>query len=356
MRCRIRIGAGFSLAVLMVMVGAGCALPPGYIPSVVAGELKFLSQRQPIEEGLANPMLTDEERDKLSFLIRARDYGEQVIGLNVSNNFQEFVYLGDEPLAWSLSASPRDAIEAYVWDIPIAGPLPYLGFFDLDQAKRERDRLVDRGYDTFMYEVDAYALPYLPDPVTSRVLRRGYGDLADVVMHELTHNSVSNSGDATFSESVAVFVGRQAGEEFLAEEFGPDAAIIQETRDGYEDQELFNGFMRELVAELTALYESGKSSEEILAAREVIFEATKVRLADEILPLMNNPSLYEPYTEVKFNNAFLLVNVRYNSSQELFEQAYEVSDRNWSVTLRTFAQASRADDPWQFLADYVESN
>ena len=328
---------------------AGCGWPPGYLVSVMGGELDFLSRTTPIETALDDPALTDEERAKLAFLIRGRDYAEQVVGLNVGNNYRTFVNLGGEPLAWNLSASRKDAIEAYYWPLPLIGPIPYLGFFDLDQAFAERDRLVGIGYDTLIYEVETYALWVLPDPVASPMLERDYGYLADVVMHELLHNTVFKLGDTTFSESLAVFVGRTAGVEFLETEFGPDAPVVDEVRGRHEDEDRFNTFLEELIAELNALYASELSPAEKITAREPIFQSARDRFAADILPLMNNPSDYESVTDFPFNNAFLLVNIRYNSDQDVYAGIYEMTGRNWPQALALFAEAADTDDPVQFL-------
>lgn len=336
----------------LVGVGiSGCGWPPGYLPSVIVGEVDFIGSMVPIEMALDDPTLTDQEREKLAFLIRARDYASQVVGLNVGNNFQSFVNLGGESLAWNLSASRKDAIDPYLWHLPLVGPIPYLGFFDLDQARVERDRLVELGYDTFLYEIDSYAVWVLPDPVSSPLLQRDYGYLADVVIHELLHNTVIKLDDMTFSESLAVFVGRTADIEFLAAEFGPDAPIIDETRRRYEDEDRFNAFLQELIAELNTFYEGDLPSAEKIAAREGIFESARDRFAAEVLPLMNNPSDYEGFTIFPFNNAFLLVNVRYNSYQDVFAGIYEMTGRDWRQSLALFGQAALEDNPVQFLQD-----
>jgi len=349
-----RLPVGLMSIVLLSTAGCG-GWPFGYIPSVVVGELGFLSRRVPIEQALDDPTLSGEQKDKLAFLLRARDYCSDVVGLEIGNNFRTFVNLHGEALAWNLTASRKDAIEPYYWYVPFAGSLPYLGFFDLSKTLRERDRLVAAGYDTFIYEVDAFAIPFLPDPMTSRLLDRGYGSLADTVAHELTHNTVMSMNDITFSESLAVFVGRTVAIEFLEVEFGEDSPLIQETVEMYEDDDVFRQFLRELTDELNALYDSDASSEEKIAARVGIFEGWRDRFAEEALPLMHSPEDYEAYTEKLLNNAFLLVDRRYYSSQQVFEQAFELVGRDWSRALDLFSAAANSDNPTQYLEDVVDS-
>jgi len=238
----------------------------------------------------------------------------------------------------------------------VTGRIPYLGFFRLDQVVAERDRLVEAGYDTFVYEVDAFAVPVLPDPVTSRLLERDYGDLADTVAHELTHNTVMTMEDITYSESLAVFVGRTAAIEFLAVQFGEDSPLIQEAIETYEDDDIFRSHLTELTDEVTALYGSDLSSEEKIAQRKGIFEGWRDRFSSEVLPLLHYPERYEAYGEMTLNNAFLVVNRRYNSDQEIFEQVFEAVGRDWARALDMFKAAGSSDNPIQYLEDFVGSS
>ena len=68
--------------------GCGC-YELGYSASAVIGELNFLAAAVPIEEALQDPTLTDDQREKLALAIRARDYAEQVIGLNVGDRVDD---------------------------------------------------------------------------------------------------------------------------------------------------------------------------------------------------------------------------------------------------------------------------
>ena len=72
-------------------------------------------------------------------------------------------------------------------------------------------------------------------------------------------------------------------------------------------------------------------------------------MGNEILPLMHFPDHYEKYTSFNFNNAFMLVNARYNTNLDLFAAIYEQAGRDWSRTLDLLRQAAAAADPFAFL-------
>lgn len=348
---------GFALLLCAASTaGCGCAVTD-YMGHVVVGELDLLASAVPIEAALADPALTDTQREKLALIIDARDYAEQVVGLSVGNSYQRFVNLHDQSLAWNLTASREDAIEPYVWNLPIVGPFPFLGFFDYDRAVAERDRLVAAGYDTLLYELDAFStLGLLPDPVASSLLERPTYSMVETVFHELLHNTIWSGTDVVYDESLANFVGRKVGLEFLDERFGPDNPHSQEAHNAYEDAGIFNDFLSTLRSQLEEVYKSDLSREEKVAAREPIFEAARSRLADEVLPQLHAPDLYAHFTETTLNNAFLLINKRYHSQGDLFETLYEQVGRDWASALAVFAEASTSENPFEALRVAVNHN
>jgi predicted aminopeptidase len=334
-------------------VGCGCAMT-GYVGHVIAGEFELLTSAVPIEDALADPTLTDEQREKLALLVEARDYAEQVVGLHVGNSYRRFANLHGRALAWNLTGSHKDRIEPHMWNLPIVGPLPYLGFFDFDRAAAERDRLVKAGFDTLIYEVDAFStLGLLPDPVASPLLERPIYSFVDTVFHELLHNTIWSGTDVVYDESMANFVGRTAGLEFLAVRFGPDSPHIEKALQSYEDVARLNDFLATLRDELEALYDSDLSREEKLEAREPIFEAARQRVVDELLPLMHDPDRFAHYGETTLNNAFLLLNLRYYSEMELFDTIYNHVDRDWASALELYDVAARTADPFATLRGFV---
>ena len=347
----------FLLTAMLLIAGAGCQ-NLDYAFNVAIGELHLLSAAVPIEAALeADTTLTDEQREKLELLVRARDYAEFTVGLDVGGSFRNFVNLHGEALSWNLSASRKDAFEPFVWNVPVVGTIPYIGYFDKAAAVAERDRITERGYDTYLYEVDAYStIGLLPDPVASSLLRRSKGSLIATVIHESLHNTIWHFGGVTFNESLATFVGRTAGIEFLILEYGDDAELVEDTRRSYEDADRLNAFLLDLTAELDVLYASEVSSDTKIADRDAVFEAARLRFPEDVLPLMNRPERYAFYGEHRLNNAFLLATVRYQSGQETFEALFEQCDRDWSCALAWFAEAAASADPMNTLRTRVADN
>jgi predicted aminopeptidase len=342
-----------SLAALGLVVVLGCA-EISYMLGAAGAELNLLSSMVPIEQGLTDTSLTEEELAKLDLVIRTRDYAEQTIGLNVGQSYRNFVNLHGNPLAWNLSASRKDAIVPYVWNLPFVGSISYLGYFNFDEAKAERDRLVGEGYDTMLYELDAYStVGLLPDPMTSAMLRRDNVNLVDTVIHELLHNTIWCASDAVFSESLATFVGRTGAVEFLTVHFGSDAPIAHEAEISYEDMDRFNAFLLALTGRLDELYDSNVGSEAKIAARATIFEDGRQRVTSELLPTLNEPERYQSYAAFPFNNAFLMVNGRYNTDLTLFQRVYDQPGHSWPASLAVFGYAAATADPFGYVRTWL---
>jgi predicted aminopeptidase len=334
----------------LALASTGCGFI-NFAATTVFGEAHLLSSAVPIQDAVGDPALSDDQREKLALIIKARDYGAAVVGLNVGSSYQRFTNLDGKPLAWNLSASKPDRFEAYYWSIPLVGRLPYMGFFNYDQGLAERDRLIKIDYDTLMYEVDAFStLGMLPDPVASPMLERGIPSLADTVIHELTHNTIYTATDTTYDESLATFVGRTAGVEFLQSEFGADAAIIQDAREGYEDNDRLNAFLQDLITRLNTIYNNGDlSTTDRLVQRSQEFESARQRFASDVLPLMHNQVGYQAYTTFQYNNAYLLLNVRYNNGMDAFQGVYDLVGHDWAQALRAYSDAAATNDPLGYL-------
>ncbi|HUW82070.1 MAG TPA: aminopeptidase [Phycisphaerae bacterium] len=348
------------LVSLVAMVGilVCAALVPGcmcgYAVSAVLGELDLLANVQTIEEALAGDDLTEHQKQRLRYAVGVRDYAAEQIGLYVGNSYETFFNTHGQPLAYNLSACPPDQLEPLTWTFPIVGTFEYLGFFDRTQAEAFRDAVIDAGFDVFFYEVDAYStVNIVPDPIYSSMLERDDIDLAEVVLHELTHNTVF-SGDIVFNESIATFVQRAAALRFLADTYGDeDAEIVDRARGRHADEDLFTEWIDELYDELRALYGSERSREAKLTEREDIIEQARIRFADDYLPLLFEPENYSGVLSAEINNAVVLAYRRYHSNFDTYQEAFEELDSSFPRLLSLFAEASQAPRPSAFVQEWL---
>jgi predicted aminopeptidase len=326
-----------------------------YVLHVAEGQLSIQGETEPIADVLGSGRLSEEQEEKLRLIVSARQFAVETIGLDAGDSYTTFYDTGGDPLAFNLSAARRDALVPYIWVFPIAGEFPYLGFFDEDYMHRVEQDLIDEGYDTYTYEVDAYStLGLFADPVRSTMLRRNTLSLADTVIHELTHNTIWRPNETVFNESLATFVGRTGAVQFLQAEFGDDSGWAEVAAAYYADTDAVNALLFELYHDLEAYYAQPGSSQEKIAGREAVYQAARDRFVNEVLPTLNYPDVFAGYADLPTNNAWMLGHYRYNLDLEVFEAVYAAVGEKWSAALSVFrAAANSPGNPFDYLRNWL---
>lgn len=346
-----------TIFVSLLLCAAACTGCEGlpYVLHLAEGQFAIQGQTEPIDAVLASGKLTDEDAEKLQWIVEARNFAAVRMGLNVGSSYTDFYDAGDDPLVFNLSAVRRDALTPMTWTFPIVGQVPYLAFFDVEYLQRYEAQLQSQGFDTFTYEVDAYStLGLLEDPVRSPMLRRGVISLVETVIHELLHNTAYRPGETTFNESLATFVGRTGAREFFVERFGAEHEVPLLAAQRFADQDRISAFLLDLHDRLAAHYAQPLSAAEKIAGREAVYQAARERFVNEVQPSLFEPQRYDFYAQLPTNNAWVLANQRYELDQELFRSVYEANGRDWPTTLPVFrAAAGSPGDPVEFLQNWL---
>ncbi len=322
----------------------------GYYLHLVRGQAELLWNRQPVPGLLARPDLDPTVRERLEFIQEVRRFAQERIGLDPSRSYTTYVDIGDGPVSWQLTASPKDRLEPVQWTYPVAGRFPYRGYFDLDRAKKERDRLVAQNYDTVLRAVGAYStLGWFEDPILSTMLRYRDGYLAELVIHELTHGTVWIPNRVVFNENMATFVGEAGALLFLRELHGPESAVVRELQDLRTDERRFNLFMHTVAEELDTLYGSERSFNEKLSEREVIFKRAKDRFGRLDL----KTDAYSRFPQRRLNNAVLMAYRTYHEKADVFDRVYRTLGRDLKAAVRLFKECESQADPSGYLVEWL---
>lgn len=326
-----------------------------YVLHVAEGQFGIQGETEPIDEVLASGRLSDDQEEKLRLIVKVRQFAVEMIGLDAGNSYTTFYDTAGDPLAFNLSAARRDALVPKTWTFPFVGEVPYLGFFDEGYLRRVEQDLIDEGYDTFTYELDAYStVGVFEDPVRSTMLRRDTLSLSETIIHELLHNTIWRVNETTFNESLATFVGRVGAVGFLRAEFGEDSGWPEFALAYYADLDAANSFLFDLYNQLAAYYAQPLAAEELIAGREAVYQAGRERFVREVQPTLSYPDLLAGYAELPTNNAWLLAHYRYNLDLTVFEAVYLVLGQDWSATLDVFrAAANSAGDPFEYLQNWL---
>jgi predicted aminopeptidase len=342
---RIRVRPALLLALLLLML-AGCADFP-YIVRQGMGEAEMLTNTERIDQVLADGKLEPEQERKLRLVVEARDFAAAELGLDVGRSYQLYHEASDKPVAYNLSACPQDSLTPKQWNFPIIGTIDYLGYFSQADAQKSAADLQAQGYDTFIYGVDAYStLGMLPDPVQSTFLNRADGNLVETVIHELAHNTIYQSGQSDYNESLATFIGRQGAQLFFAPRGVEAEAIAADLEAEYADDELVTTWVERLITDLRAYYGGGLTHEEKIAGREAIYQAARERFTGEVLPELRLPDRSGWWARIPTNNAFVRLHQRYHVDLDAFAAAYAAKNGDFRAFLEAARTAAKAGDPF----------
>lgn len=343
-----------TIAVLMPLV-AGCGVDLPYLLHLSIGVLGSYSQTRPITDVLADGSVTPEQAVKLQFVLDVRAFARDRIGLNAGEAYTLFQD-NSGVIAYALSASRKDRFEKYQWNFPIVGLFDTKGYFDLNWAQADADGLEQQGYDVFLGEVAGFStLGVLPDPIRATNLLYEDVDLAELLMHELLHNTIFKPNDTDFNESMATFVGRAAAQRFFDEVFGADSPEAVAASRRFADSGVIDSYVVEVYQRMLDYYAQSISTEEILAGREAQFAQLRQLFTDAYQPLLNEPDRYDYVGGIATNNAIILAGIRYQAGLQLYQDVFNAVGQDFAALLDLLAAAAAESDSRTFLVNWLGS-
>jgi predicted aminopeptidase len=291
--------------------------------------LGYLKRAVPLEE------IDDDDFTKLVMDIRSFAIDE--LGLAMSKNYTNYVELDRDYLAAVVSASQRDSFRRYEWYFPVVGRLPYKGFFDIEDARKERAKLDKKDFDIWIRGVDGFStLGWFKDPLYSYMRDYSPFRLADLIIHELVHSTVFIKGQVSFNEELAEFIGSEGARLFIETRYGTDSHEYREIQKSETNSRNFVAFVQELIGELEILYSDDLGREEKLAQKERIINAAKEKFNAEYESRFSNDN-YRGFYEMQINNAYLELFRIYYTEDNFYIDLYERSGRD----LQAFVAAAK---------------
>lgn len=346
---RRRLAGRIALAVLAVSAVVGAvACSPIYVIKAGIAEARILRARRPIPEVLNDTSVDAATRGKLSFVLEARRFAADELGIDVGDSYTMFTQLDRDTLAMVLSAAYRDRLASKTWWFPIVGRVPYKGYFSLDDALDAQADLESDGLDTYLRPTAAFStLGWFNDPILSTVLRADDVEVVETVLHELSHQHLFVPGHVRFNESFATFVGRAGAARFFCTRpgGGPDTVKCHRARARWRDFQRFSVFIDALVAELQDVYgRADLSHEQKLQRREEIFADALRRFDEAVAPTFESVT-FSTFRDTPLNNATLLARMRYYHRLPDFQALLDRYDGDLATLLSDLRQAvdGRAD-------------
>ncbi|MBT8229706.1 MAG: aminopeptidase, partial [Bacteroidia bacterium] len=202
----------------------------------------------------------------------------------------------------------------------------YKGYFDLQKAIDLRDELDEQGFDTYIREVSAWStLGWFKDPILSEMLKEESGDLANTIIHELTHATIFVKDSITFNENLASFIGDKGAEQFLIDTYS-DSLELMKYQNLKDDRAAYAGHFLSGAQYLDSLYNSFPEGDITDGMKEAKEEAIQ-RIVNNLDTIaFHNPTYSQRFKEYLPNNAYFMSYLLYRSGQgqldSLFTERY----------------------------------
>lgn len=342
---------GFRFAAVGLLAAALCfaGCSPEYVVRAAYEEAKILWRRRPIETLLEQNGLDAEARKKLEMVLAVRAFARDELRLEVDGSYNTYSYVDRAVLSYLLTAVPQTELEPYTWWFLFLGSVPYKGFFDEEDASTEAATLEAQGYDTNLRPVAAFStLGWFDDPLLASLLHLDDVSLADVIVHELLHNTFFLSGAVDFNESFANFVGKRGAIEFFEKQYGFGSREAQWARRTWQEELEFSVLIQALVTCLTRLYETDRARSDKLRLRSEIFAGAQAewRRQTEGRP----EHRHRDFSNRALNNAVILQQFLYLRNLLLFEQLYQQRGKDLDSVIALVRESTEtAEEPFDSL-------
>lgn len=286
------------------------------------GQLKIIWNAKPVSYYMQNPASPDTLKQKLGFIALVRKYAVDSLGLKDSKNYTDLYDQKGKPVLWVVTGCGPYEFKPKEWNFPIVGSMPYKGYFKEKLAVKEMQRLKDEGYDAGIRTVGGWStLGWFKDPILSEMLNRPYGDLANLIIHELVHSTLFVKDSVEFNENLASFIADLGTKQFMDQHYGKSHHLTQQYVAGLEDEESFALHILRGKDKLSVLYDSLRSMPEEKKSKIKKEYIQKIMAGLDTIQF-NNPDYTLGLRGYLPNNTYFMSYARYRSYQDELDAIY----------------------------------
>ncbi len=316
---------------------------PLYLVKQGMGQATILWNRRPVRDVLADPGMPSDLKEKLLFMGRVRQFAKQRLQLQDTQSFQSYVEVPGEAVSYLVMAAPEFSLSPRTWWFPVAGEVPYLGFFDPSDADAFEEYLKGKGLDTYRGQAAAYStLGWFADPVFSSQLRYSKAYLAGLVIHEMVHSTVWVKGQPEFNEALASFVEEKGRILYFEEQEDRNDPTLQRLLLYKKEEKRLNRILEQTAGELESLYASSLPEEEMRKEKKRLLQALKARLRSATgFTVIDTAAL----AEEDWNNARFIVRRVYRSDWPAFHEEFDRCQKDLACFIARYR--AWAEDPEQ---------
>ncbi|GAB2559567.1 aminopeptidase [Spirosoma areae] len=295
------------------------------------GQLRILWNTKPVVDVLADPAYPDSLKQKIELIREIKRFAIDSLGLDKSGSYESFYDQQGKPILWVITAAEPYQLVAKQWHFPIIGTFSYKGFFEKNRADTLVTALKKEGFDTRIGEVSAWStLGFLNDPILSSFLDRSEGNLAELIIHELTHGTLFVKNSLEYNENLADFVGEYGAVRFLAQKYGKASVAYQNYMAGKAFYERYDAHILHGTRTLDSLYRTFKPATPIAVKDSLKWQTIRqlVQSSDTLTDGRSGASvrLVKKRRLEKLNlpnNAYFIGYLTYRNQQNRFRQEFE---------------------------------
>ena len=209
------------------------------------GQMKIQLNATDNDKLLADKNVKPHIKEKIKQIEKYKKYFYQYLELEPTGIYTKTTILDRKAISYLVIVSTPYRIKPIKHSFPIVGEFPYLGFFQLSDAKKFQKEYQSKDYVTFVRPVYAYStLNYFQDPIVSSLFEYNDLDLMEIIFHELFHSVLFIKDDVDTNENLANFFSVKLKMEFS--KLSGDEKI-QYQKQLYLEEETFAKLSKEIV-------------------------------------------------------------------------------------------------------------
>lgn len=291
------------------------------------GQLDLLQRRQDIPQLLQSDSTDANLKRQLEYVLQVRTFAAEQLHLTVNDNYLTYADLQRPFVVWNVFATPELSLENRRWCFPVAGCVPYRGYFAEADAQAYAGTLAQQGFDTYVGGVAAYStLGWFDDAVLNTFVSRDQLSLAALLIHELAHQTLYVPDDSTFNESFATAVENLGLERWIAQ------AELQDQLPAYREAKTRQQQFLDLVLthrdEREKLFASTLSNAEKRQRKDELQAALQQSYA-QLKQSWNGYDGYDRWFSRPVNNAQLSTVATYHALEPGFRALFEQSGKDF---------------------------
>lgn len=198
------------LKVLSILFLFSSCAKVGYLLDQANGQLKILKDAKENKVLLKDPKVSSEVKRKIHLIMAYKKFFYDFFNRKDPGIYSKTYILPGDAVTHLLIASKYDEIKPKMFGFPLVGDFPYIGFFEIESAKKWANKLKANDYVTYIRPVYAYStIGYFEDRILSSFFKYSDHGLAELIFHELFHTIFFIKDEVSLNENLANLFGKE---------------------------------------------------------------------------------------------------------------------------------------------------